>query len=72
MAGQTLTLALPAGMERVEGKRIQPVPPPAGEDPQCLVMWKARVLQTGRFPIRILSSTGVTQTKIVTISEAAD
>ena len=70
MPGQTLTLDLPKGMERVEGKQIQPVPAPTTEDPHCLVMWKGRVLETGRFPIQIRSSAGVTQTKIVTISDA--
>jgi hypothetical protein len=66
--GQTLMLELPAGMERVEGKERQPVPPLVGEDSNSLVLWKARVLRTGDFPVRIRSSSGITHTKIVSIS----
>jgi hypothetical protein len=65
--GQTLQLDLPAGMQRLEGREIQPVPT-MDEDGNCLVQWKARVEKTGAYPIRIRSSTGVTQSKIVTIS----
>jgi hypothetical protein len=69
--GQSLTLELPDSMERVEGKRVQPVPT-TGDDQeaQTMVLWKARVLRTGEFPIRIRSSTGVTLTKVINISEA--
>ena len=65
--GQSLTLELPKGMQRVEGKERQPVPE-VDDDGNSMVMWKARVLETGRFPLRIRSSTGVTQTKVITIS----
>jgi hypothetical protein len=68
--GQSLTLELPPGMERVEGKEIQPVFAASEEQGQSLVLWKARVLETGRFPVRVRSSTGLTQTKVVTISRA--
>jgi hypothetical protein len=65
--GQALTLELPSGMERIEGKEIQPVPLP-GENGHTLVLWKARVLRTGEFPLRISSNTGVTQTKMIDVS----
>jgi hypothetical protein len=65
--GQTLTLDLPPGMERVEGKECQPVPP-VSDDGNTLVLWKARVLRTGQFTLRVRSSTGVTQTRLITIS----
>jgi len=65
--GQTLTLELPKGMERVEGALRQPVPV-VDEEGNTMVLWKARVLETGRFPLRVHSSTGMTQTKVVTIS----
>lgn len=65
--GQTLQLELPAGMERMEGREIQPLPT-MDDDGNCMVLWKARVRQTGEFPIRIHSTTGTTQTKLVTIS----
>jgi hypothetical protein len=67
--GQNLTLELPEGMQRLEGKQLQPVPP-VGGDGGTLVLWKARVLRPGQFPVRVHSSTGVTQTKIVTIQLA--
>lgn len=70
-AGQSLTLNLPAGMERVEGREIQPVPFLAGQEGQSMILWKARAVKLGRFPVQIRSSTGITQTKIVTISPAA-
>jgi hypothetical protein len=66
--GQSLTLELPAGMERIEGKEIQPVVPAAEDHPQSVVLWKARVLRTGQFPLRVRSSTGITQTKLIQIS----
>jgi hypothetical protein len=69
--GQSLTLELPPGMERVEGKERQPVPG-IDEEGNTMVLWKARVLNTGRFNLRIYSSTGVTQTKIITITRPGE
>jgi hypothetical protein len=68
--GQSLTLQLPDSMERVEGKQVQPVPATGDDQAQAMVLWKARVLRMGEFPIRIRSSTGVTLTKVINISEA--
>jgi hypothetical protein len=68
--GQSLTLELPPGMEPVEGKAVQPVPP-AGDGVRSVILWKARVLRPGQFPIRIRSSNGVTQTRNVTVSTAS-
>ena len=65
--GQTLQLVLPPGMDRLEGREIQPVPA-VDEDGNTMVLWKCRVNQTGEFPVRIRSNTGVTQSKIVTIT----
>jgi hypothetical protein len=65
--GQTLTLDLPPGMERLEGKEVQPVPAP-GDGGNSLVLWKGRVSRTGAFALRVHSSTGMTQTKLITIS----
>lgn len=69
--GQYLALELPAGMERVEGKEMQPVST-IDENGNAIVHWKARVLNTGRFTVRVRSSTGVTQTKIITISRPGE
>ena len=68
MLGQTMTLELPAGMERLEGKEIQPVAPLTEGQEFSSVLWKARVLQPGQHPIRIRSSSGMTQAKIVSIT----
>jgi hypothetical protein len=65
--GQNLTLQLPAGMELVEGKEVQPVPPPEGTG-GSIVQWRARVQRLGQFPVRVRSSTGLTQTKTITVA----
>lgn len=65
-AGQHLTLQLPPGVERVEGKERQPVPA-VDEAGNCLVLWKARLTGPGRFPLRVHSSTGVTFAKTVSV-----
>ena len=65
--GQALTLQLPEGIEAVEGRATQPVPPTTEEQANSAVMWKARVSEPGTFPLRITSSNGTTLTKIVTV-----
>jgi cyclophilin family peptidyl-prolyl cis-trans isomerase len=62
--GQTLTLELPPGVERVEGQAIEPVP--ASASGHSLVLWKARVLRPGTFAVRVRSSTGLTRSQTVT------
>jgi hypothetical protein len=66
--GQALSLELPAGMKLLEGKEFQPVAPLADDQEYSTVLWKARVVQPGQHTIRIRSSTGVTYSKIVTIT----
>jgi hypothetical protein len=66
--GQALTLELPAGMKRLEGKLAQPVAQLTEDHEYSTVLWKARVLTPGEHTIRIHSNTGVTQTKVVTIT----
>jgi hypothetical protein len=65
--GQSLTLLLPPGVERVDGKDTQAVPAP-GETGQSVVLWRCRLTQPGTYPLRIRSSNGVTQTRIVTVT----
>jgi hypothetical protein len=67
-ATQNLTLELPAGMELVEGAATQAVPAPADDEARSLVLWKGRVRETGEHRLRVRSSTGVTQTKVITIA----
>ena len=66
--GQSLTLELPDGLERLEGKETQPVPAVDAEG-NCLIQWKARVLRPGQYNLRVHSTLGVTQTKIITITK---
>lgn len=69
-AGQTLSLDLPAGMKRIEGKEVQPVTALVDGQEYATVLWKASVIEPGEHTIRIRSSTGVTQTKIVSVTAA--
>ena len=69
-AGQALTLELPEGVEAVEGRALQPVPPPSEDSANSAVMWKARVTRPGTFPLHVRSSTGTTLTKVVTVEKA--
>ncbi len=69
IAGQTLTLELPKGMALVGGREIQPVPLPLIDPPQSFVTWRCRVLELGQFPVRLRSSTGVTQTKLIKVEK---
>jgi hypothetical protein len=68
--GQTLALELPPRMERVEGKEHQPVPA-ADDTGTSMVLWKARVRDVGQFALPVHSSTGLTQTKIITITRSS-
>ncbi len=63
---QALALELPAGMERVEGREVQPIAH-APEQGSSMVLWKARVLRPGDYEIRVRSSTGAVQSKQVSI-----
>jgi hypothetical protein len=65
--GQSLTLLLPKGVERLDAKDTQTVPQP-GETGQSVVMWRCRLAAPGSYPIRIRSSNGVTQTRLVTVA----
>jgi hypothetical protein len=66
--GQTLALELPKGMQRLEGKELQAVGPLMDQQEYSTVLWKCSVLEPGEYKIRIRSSTGITETKIVTIT----
>jgi hypothetical protein len=68
--GQTLSLELPKGMQRLEGKEVEPVAALSEGHEFSTVLWKARVMEPGEHTIRIRSSTGVTLSKVVTITAA--
>jgi hypothetical protein len=55
---QSLTLQLPEGLTRVDGRETQAVPPPAEGSPS-VVLWKVRVDKLGELPFKVRSSNGV-------------
>lgn len=67
---QTLTLELPNGMQLAAGNATAIVPPPA-QGPEggdtSIVTWTVRANDAGKHPIRVRSSTGVSQAQEVTI-----
>ncbi len=63
-AGQALTLVLPPGLTRVEGKEIQPVPLSFGP---ALVLWKVQALEPGEFAVSVRSSTGVIRSQTIKV-----
>jgi hypothetical protein len=65
--GQSLTLLLPRGVERLRGKATQVVPLP-GEAGPAVVLWHCRLAEVGTYRIRIRSSNGVTHTRTVTVA----
>jgi hypothetical protein len=65
--GQSVALDLPAGIQLVEGKAIQPVATLIDGQELSAVVWKARVLQPGDHRVQVRSSTGVTQAKIISV-----
>jgi hypothetical protein len=65
LRGQSLTLDLPPGLERIEGQATQNVPPPT--DGRSIVTWRVKVLQTGSFVIKVDSSNGLSAAKEIRI-----
>ncbi len=70
--GQTVTVTLPEGFALVGGQATQPVPPlmPGAPSPISPVAWRVRAgSHSGAFPLRVASSTGVSQALTVRIKE---
>lgn len=67
--GQTLSLNLPAGLQLTNGNSTQPVPAPLAGSNDSVVLWNVRVNSAGKHPVRVVSSTGVAQTKTITIEQ---
>jgi predicted secreted protein len=65
--GQTVTLSLPAGLERVDGSEQQNVPDPAKGSSDSHVTWKAKALKHGQFTIHVTSNKGGMLSKAITI-----
>jgi hypothetical protein len=64
---QTLTLHLPEGLQKAGGAETQPVPAPLAGLKESGVQWQVKVEKPGKYPLRVSSSTGVAQTKTITI-----
>jgi hypothetical protein len=71
VAGQTLSLQLPNGLQKVGGATMQNVPAPPAGSRDSQVQWTVRVVEAGKYPVRVTSSTGVVQTKTITIAPSA-
>lgn len=67
VAGQKVTLQIPLGLTAIEGATEQPVSMPAAGATESVVRWKVRVLHAGKYAVRVVSSTGIAQTKTITI-----
>ncbi len=69
VAGQTVTLETPRGLEIQERPNPPTVSVPRPQPPQntSVVTWNVKVLQPGEHRIRVRSSTGVAQSKTITI-----
>lgn len=67
IAGQTLKLELPNGLKRSEGNETQNVAV-AGQGKTSIVTWKVQVERTGEFKLKVASSTGISQTKTISIA----
>jgi hypothetical protein len=68
--GETLSLELPAGFKLVEGETTQKVPPvPADATrPISAVTWKIKAAAEGNYTLKVTSSAGAAQSKLVRIS----
>jgi hypothetical protein len=64
---QTLTLHLPEGLQKAGGAETQKVPAPPAGLKESVLQWQVRVEKPGKYPVRVSSSTGVAQTKTITI-----
>jgi len=62
---QTLTLALPAGLERAAGLEKEAVPP--AMNGSSVLTWKVKAPKPGDFTFKVQSSTGLVESKTVTI-----
>jgi len=69
LRGQALTLELPDGLERVDGKEIQPVA--AVEDSNSsFVTWRVRGLRAAEFECTVRSSSGTVQSGKIKVTAA--
>ena len=65
--GQELSLQLAPGLEYVD-KAITKSVPAVAKGKEAELRWKAKVTEPGKYQVKVASSTGVTQSKTITIS----
>lgn len=65
--GQSLTLKLPPGLERLEGKDVEPVPAAKAGTDTSTVTWRVQATKPGRFTIAVAASNGPEQSQTVVI-----
>src|SRR5262245_59240177 len=68
LRGQSLTLQLSDGLERVDGKEIQPVAA-VEESSSSFVIWRVRGLRAGEFECAVRSSSGTVQSAKIKVVE---
>jgi peptidyl-prolyl cis-trans isomerase B (cyclophilin B) len=66
ISGQSLTLILPPGLKRIEGKETQPVA--VSSTGPSLVLWKVRAPEPGNFEVSVRSSTEVILKKTIKVA----
>src|SRR5262249_8628254 len=71
LPGQTMTLVLPADLQRISGQEKELLPP-AGMDNRSSVAWRVLVRQPGKYPLRVHPRPGKSQKKPITIGRADD
>ncbi|GEM_PF-945808 len=69
--GQALTLELPPGLERVEGKEIQPVAA-FSEINASFVVWRVRGVRPGDYDCVVRSNIGMVQSKKIKVTASAN
>jgi hypothetical protein len=67
---QSLTLELPAGLTRVEGKAVQAVPGFSDKN-ASVVLWKVRVDKLGDYSVKVRSSNGMLYNTLLKIEPSA-
>jgi hypothetical protein len=68
--GQKLVLVVPAGLRLLAPEAEQPVPLPGPDAPRRIstVSWRVKAQQVGKHPLRVESSSGAAETKVVRVT----
>jgi hypothetical protein len=66
--GQTMNLTLPRELKLLSDSARQPLSPGA----EAVVRWRVQVVQAGRLPVRVESSTGLARTKTIVLAAESE